>query len=505
MGAMKPARPAKVDHEWLRDVWGLSRAARAKLAVLVPYCCSLAAVAICTWLAFHLGLNLASSGFLYLVVVVLVAVHWGFWAATATSIVAVACLNYFFVPPLFTFGVSDPENLVALGAFEFTALVTSRLSHRAQVRAAEAIAERHDSERLYQTSRQILLPDKSREPGSFIASRVREVFELRAVVLFDAVSASTYVSGSSPPDAEQRARAAYFVNSDTFDSDSNTWFCPLRLGVRPVGALALCEGKMTSLMATALASLCAIAMERARSFEKECRIEAARQAEQLRTAVLDALAHEFKTPLSIIWTSSSGLLAAGGMSDTQTELVALVDEQARKLNDLASQLLGAAKLDNTEFKPQREPLLLSDLANAAIRSLERQEWRDRFHLHIPVHETSALADGKLITSALGQIVDNAIKYSIPGSPIDIRVEGSEAETVLTVRNQGLAIAPADRERIFERFYRAPGTQHRPGGIGLGLSIVKRIVDAHHGRVWVESAPDSGTLFSIALPTAANKP
>ena len=115
------------------------------------------------------------------------------------------------------------------------------------------------------------------------------------------------------------------------------------------------------------------------------------------------------------------------------------------------------------------------------------------------------ADDKLMTSALGQIVDNALKYSTPGSPIDIGIEASDAEAVLKVRNQGLVIAPADRERIFERFYRAPGTQHRPGGIGLGLSIVKKIVDAHHGRVWVESAQDSGTLFPIALPKARNKP
>ncbi len=481
----------------------LFRAAKRNLAFLARSAISLFGVVVCAWLASHLELNLASSGFLHLFLVVLVSVYAGFWEATITSIAAVVSLNYFFIPPLHSLVVSDPKNWVALGAFEFTALMISRLSHQAQARAAEAIAERRDSERLYQTSREILLLDRSAEPGTFITSLVRERFHLGGALLFDAVSTNTYLSGSITPDAEERTRGAYFQNSDTFDSRSNTWFCVLRLGVRPVGGLALCECKMTPLVATALASLSAIALERARSLEQEYRAEAARQSEQLRTAVLDSLAHEFKTPLTTIWTASSGLLAAGGLSGNQTELVILVDEQARKLNELASRLLGAAKLDSLDFRPRREPLVLSELVNAAIRSVDDQ-YRGRFRFTGPLPESPVLADRKLIATALNQLFDNAIKYSVPGSAIDAWIRESEAEVIMAVRNRGLIIAPADRERIFERFYRAPGTEHRPSGTGLGLSIVKRITDVHHGRVWVESKADSGTIFSFTLPKPFDK-
>ena len=224
----------------------------------------------------------------------------------------------------------------------------------------------------------------------------------------------------------------------------------------------------------------------------------------MRTAVLDALAHAFKTPLTIIRTASSGLLVASSLSAKQTELLTLIDEQAQDLNDLASRLLGAAKLDSVDFKPQWEPVLFSSLVNAAIQSLDAQQGHGRCHVHGPAIETPVLADRKLMVTALAQLVDNALKYSVPGSPIDIGIAMGDAEVTVTVRNQGLVIAPADRERIFERFYRAAGAEQLPAGTGLGLSIVKRIVEAHHGRVWAESDVDSGTVFSVALPMAPKR-
>ena len=165
--ATNASRATSVEGGWLRGAVTLSQSARMKLATVIWCGCSVAGVFVCTWLAYHFRLNVASSGFLYLVVVVLTAVYEGFWEATVTSIVAVTCLNYFFIPPIFSFTVADPQNWVALGAFEFTALVVSRLSHRAQMRAAEAVAEHRDADRLYQASRDILLRGTSREPGSF--------------------------------------------------------------------------------------------------------------------------------------------------------------------------------------------------------------------------------------------------------------------------------------------------------------------------------------------------
>lgn len=465
---------------------------------------SLTAVLACTWLAFSLNLNLASAGFLYLVLVVLTALYGGFWVASLSSVVAVTCLNYYFVPPVFSFTVTRAENWVALGAFEITALTISRLSHDARSRAAEAVAERSDSQHLYETAQRILALDRSGEPGTSIPPVIREVFALSGVALFDATYANTYVAGAPPREIEERARRAYQLDSDDFDAVTATWIRVLRLGAQPVGALALTGGSLRPLLATAIASLAAVALERAHAFDRQYHAEAARQSEQLRTAVLEALAHEVKTPLTIIRTVSSGLLAAGGLSATHTELVTLIDEQSRKLNDLASRLLSAGHLDVAEFQPQCEALLLSELVSAAIGSVCPGEFRGRFACSIARDEVPVLADRKLMATALAQLVDNAVKYSEPASPIGVAVTLANQEVTIRIESHGEPIPPAERERVFDRFYRADGAPNRPPGTGLGLSIVRRIVDAHGGRVWAESGDGGQSIFSIALPANLNR-
>jgi len=178
-----------------------------------------------------------------------------------------------------------------------------------------------------------------------------------------------------------------------------------------------------------------------------------------------------------------------------------IDQQANKLDRLASRLLGAAVLDNTEFKPQREPLLYSRLVGVVLRKLDVAADRERFRVFVPSQEVPVLADQELILTVITHLVDNAIKYSEPGSPIDIRSAAKNSEVLLTVRSKGIVVASSDRERVFERFYRAPETNHLPSGTGLGLSIVKKIVDAHLGSVWAEGEAGYGTSFSLALPAA----
>ncbi len=470
-------------------------------AALPALCLSLLGVTACTWLSFRLGLELATIGFLYLVIVVVTAIYRGFWIATAVSLAAAMCLNYFFVPPVFTFRVNSFEDSIALCTFEFTALVVSRLSYMSQRRAAEALAQRRDSERLYQTSRRILLLRAPGEPSGPLTSIIREVFQLDAVFLFDATSAAMHVNGTGPQDAEARTRSAYLLDRNEFDPKTCSWYCTLQLDSRPVGGLALCGCTVSSLVASALASLCAASLERARAVERECRAEAARQSEQLRAAVLDALGHEFKTPVTTIWTASSGLLEMGGLSDLQTELVTLIDEQSERLNDLASRLLTTAKLDRGNFQPRCQPVLCSSVVQSVIRRLEPREAVERIRVEASPGEAPAWADFRLVGAALTQLLDNAIKYSLPDSPIEVGFESSDARATVSVRSHGALIPPSDRERIFERFYRAHASQDGPAGTGLGLSIVKRIAEAHQGRVWVESDPTQGTVFFLALPLA----
>ena len=480
-------------------LWCRTVKERSQLEGVLPCLLSLLGVCFCTWISFRLGQNLGAVGFLYLMFVVLTAVYGGFWQATFISVIAVACLDYFFDDPIFSFSVGRLSNWVELAAFEFTALVISRLSNRARLRELEAVKKRREAEQLYQTARRILLFNSRSDSGQLLVSLIRDVYELEGLVLFDARSASTYESGNSPKGTGARIRDAYLMNSDNFDPTTRTWYCVLRLGVEPVGGLALSGANMSELAAMALASLGAIVLERTRATEMQLQAETARRAEQSRAAVLDALAHQFKTPLTVILTANSSLAVAGELSALQMDLVRAVDHETRKLDELASRLVGAPALEPTGFLTQPEPLLLSRLMRAAIQELERPEDRERFHIAIPANEPAVFADRDLILTALVQLIDNALKYSLPESAINVGLRLKHNAAVLTIRSQGLAVAAADRERIFDRFYRAPEAQSFAGGTGLGLAIVKTIAADNQGSVWAEGEAGYGTVFALSLP------
>lgn len=278
----------------------------------------------------------------------------GFWFATVISVVSALCLNYLFAPPVFSFSISDPANWVALGAFELTALVISRLSDTANDRTEEAIRDRRNAERLYQVSLRMFLLNRSRDPGNSLAAVIREAFELKTVVIFDAISGHTYSAETSAGEntfaAEQRVREVFLQDTNQFDAELESSFCVLRVNLRPAGGLAMCGRAMRPLIATAVASLCATSLERFRSSQREYRAEAGRQAEQLRAAVLDSLAHQIKTPVATISAASSGLIALGGLSETQLMLMSVLDEQSKKLAEIAPQLLKTAQLDSSTWR-----------------------------------------------------------------------------------------------------------------------------------------------------------
>jgi two-component system sensor histidine kinase KdpD len=479
------------------------RSERPQPLLWLPCLLALAGISAGAWISFRLGQNSGSVACVYLVMIVLTAYYGGFWQATLISVAAVGCLDYFFNEPVFSFAVNRPSDWAELGAFEFTALIISRLSNRVRLREMEAATERRDASRLYQTARRILLIEGPGDPGNQVASLIRNMFELRCVVVFDAICAQTYRSGDFQ--TQDAARNIVGLTQNAYYGDSNTraednWYCVLRLGVRPVGAVALCGAPVTSLTASALASLVAISLERARSLDRQYSAEAAREAEQLRSAVLDSLAHKFKTPMTVIRTAIAGLPAAGELSILQTELVSLVDQEARKLNDLACRLLETPATESGEFEPQREPLLLSHLAKDAIQEIEQQAESMRFQFSVSSDETPVLADRELILTAIAQLVDNALKYSIPDTTIDVSLSCGDDRVTLRIRSKGLEVLPGDRERVFERFYRAPGAQQYATGTGLGLSIVRTIAADHEGHAWADGEPGYGTVFSLSFPS-----
>jgi two-component system sensor histidine kinase KdpD len=481
------------------------KAVQTCLSVLRGCLAGLVAVVLVTFCAFRLHLNLSTSGSLYFLIVVMVSVIWGFWEASITSLIAVNCLNYFFVPPVLTWRVSDPQDWVALATFEIAALTVSRLSTRVQGQARAEARQRAQVEKLYELSRRILFLDRRQTIGPQIVSLIQEIFRTESVALFDATLVRLDATGPRGEDLEQLARRAYFQDSAVEGADPHTWAHVLRLGSSPIGAIALRGPALDRLTIIPIASLAAIAIERARSFEKESRADAARHTEQLRTTVLDALAHAFKTPLTAIRTASSGLLEAGRLSTDDTELAALIDEQAEHLNRLTSELLQMAKIDAAEIRLRRERLsVLTLIEDVLARYREQLQGRS-----VSVSDSAApleiLGDREILAAALEQIVDNAFKYSTPGSPVSVTAEEKLGEIVISIQNEGPPIPATERERIFERFYRAEESRHRASGTGLGLSIVKKAAEAHGGRTWVVSEERAGTTFFLALPAGLGRP
>jgi two-component system sensor histidine kinase KdpD len=471
--------------------------------ILRGYLAGLVAVAAVTFAGYRLQLNLSTTGSLYFLIVVMTSVVWGFWEASVTSLIAFNCLNYFFIPPVFTFTVTDPENWVALATFEITALTVSRLSARVQGQARAEARQRAQVQKLYELSRRILFLDRRQTIGPQIVALIQETFRTECVALFDAARANVDATGPRAEELERLARSAYFQDA-ALQGETDASAQVLRLGSKPVGAIAFSGHELDRSTIAAVASLSAIALERARSFEKESRAEAARQTEQLRTAVLDALAHAFKTPLTAILTASSGLLDSERLTPDDSELATLIDEQAGYLNRLTTELLQMARIDEAEVRLRRERVSALTLIEDALA-----RYREQLHgRRVEVAETAAdlevQGDREILTTALGQFIDNASRYSTPGSPILVAAEEELGEIVVSVHNEGSPIRAADRERIFERFYRAEESRHRAPGTGLGLSIVKKAAEAHGGRTWVASEERTGTTFYLALPRGARR-
>ena len=455
-------------------------------------------VALLGFSGYILHFNSAPVGFLFLLIVVSEAMLCGFWQATIVSVLACACLDYFFYPPYLTLNVNDPQDWVALGAFELSALVVSRVSSREQRSSREATVQRTAMEQLYELSRSTLLINLHQPPGPQLTQLIQRIFTVSAVAIFDAASGVSSSLGEWNADQPDPAKECFLLHADSDNEATGTSLRVLRIGNESVGAIAI-RGDLSPLVIDALASLAAITLDRCVSFEKESRIEAAHQSERLRAAVLDSLAHAFKTPLTAIQTASSGIREVGSLNDAQTRLASLIEEESNQLNLLCTRLLQTAKLEADEFSLGKEDIPVARLVN---RVLQQQAGRMDGHpveVDVPDSNLTIRGDPELLSMALTQFLDNAAKYSFAGEAVKVEAWESYSEVMISVHNFGPAIPISDRERIFQRFYRSEGAKDMAPGTGIGLSTVKMAAEAHKGHVWVISSQTEGTTFFLSLP------
>ncbi len=443
--------------------------------------------------------NATTIALTYLVAILLLATGWGIAEATTASLLAVFSLNFFFLPPVGTLTIADPENWVALIAFLLTAIVTSQLSARANRRTMEALGRQRDLERLYALSRSLLLTPSGASLPSEIARHIADAFEAPAVALYDQETGA--ISKAGPADmigVEKKLHESAKRALPLYD-DRGLVVVPLRLGTEPTGSLAIAGGGLDETVFQSIANLAAIGLERARSQELTARAEAARRSSELRAAVLDAVAHEFKTPLTALKAAAGDLLQSTAPDEREHELVEIVAEESNRLQGIVSDAVQMLRIESGGFTVNRQRHLLSRLVAASL-----EELAGLLEGHTVVNNVRADAtidaDGELLRLALRQLLNNAVKYSPPTSRIEIDASGDTAQE-LVVRNSGSVIPEHEQRRIFERFYRGAAAGHVPG-TGMGLAIVDQIARAHGGRVTVSSSPSLGTEFRLSLPAGA---
>jgi two-component system sensor histidine kinase KdpD len=459
---------------------------------------SLACLTALTLVVRHLvPVNATTVGFAYLLLVLIVASTWGFIEASILSIAATLAFNFFFLPPVGTFTVADPQNWVALVTFLTTSLIASRLSTMARRRALDAIERRQDIERLYAFSRAILLIEGSTPFPAELIRKLAEIFQLDLAVLYDRRTERFYRAGPSDlPGLEDQLRDTALKG--TSSSSPSCTLTAVRLGSEPIASLAIQGGGMADSVVQGIANLVAIGLERARAQDLASEIEATRRSEQLRTTLIDAMAHEFKTPLTSIKATTTLLLDSPDQSkENRMELLKLADEEAQRLSSLIDDTVVMARVDTGLIMVNPEISDVAEIVNEVVQSLNAELRGRSLEITQDQEVPSTGFDRNLIKLAMKQLVDNAIKYSPPNTPLVIRVCRQENSVAVEVTDRGKGIPVQEQTRIFERFYRSPSVRHQTGS-GLGLSIAESILQAHGGELTVRSHPGE-TTFCMRLP------
>jgi two-component system, OmpR family, sensor histidine kinase KdpD len=435
----------------------------------------------------------------FLISVLIVSALWGLRYSLFTAFVATLAFNYFFLPPIGTFSIAGTQNWIALLAFLTTAVIASQLSDRARKQTEEAVGRRRELERLYSFSQQLLTADNILQLLNAVPQHVIECFGVSAAALYLPEKGNIYRAGIEVPDLDAEQLKSIIARGEPMtDRERNLSFTPLKMGVRTVGALGV-GGNLSRQTLDAMGSLIAIAVERANAVENLTRSETTREGERLRSAILDSVTHEFRTPLTSIKASVTSLLSNTGLSsDDRQELMTVINEESDRLNRLVGEAAEVAQLESHEFQLDLQDCGVLDLAHRAVADVKQVLGKHPVEIRVP-EDLAARLDADRIKEVLVQLLENAAKYSPPESPIRITAELKGANLEVNVADQGAGIDDMEQSLIFDKFYRGKNQRYRVQGTGMGLAIVRAIVEAHGGKIGVTSQLGCGSVFHFVLP------
>ncbi|MBK9713531.1 MAG: sensor histidine kinase KdpD [Kouleothrix sp.] len=492
-------------------------------------------VALCTVLAWLLRSSFTEANLVmaYLLGVVVAAARFGRGPSILASVLSVAAFDFFFVQPYLTFAVSDVQYLVTFGVMLAVALVISTLTVRLRQQADAARQRERRVAALYDMSRDLAGSRGLEKLLRAVVSNIGQTFGSQVVIMLQTDAGRLQAWGSVAgwwaegvnkqmifaPDTHDQGVAQWVydhgqmagLGTDTL-SGARALYLPLIgsrgavgvLGARPAQPRRFLAPEQLHLLET-FASQAALALERAFLADQAQRAQVQAEAERLRSSLLSSVSHDLRTPLTAITGAASTLLdgqAAIG-DGVRTELVQGIYDEAARLNRLVGNLLDMTRLESGAVQVRKEWQPLEEVVGAALNRQEHALRERPLEVQLPPDLPLAPLDGALIEQVLVNLLDNAAKYTPPGSPILLSARAAPQELTVTIADRGPGIPSGDERRIFEKFYRAaPAGTH---GSGLGLAICAAIVQAHGGRIWAESRPGGGAIFSFTLPVDGPPP
>ena len=464
----------------------------------VRFALVLAAIGAITAVDFHLHVNHTTVALMFLVTVLLTSAYWGLRYAVVMALGATAAFNFFFLPPIGTFTIADPQNWVALFAFLVTALVASNLAERARREAEGAKQRRREVERLFSLSQRLLASENVLELLNTLPHYVQETFSVTSVVVMAADSPTVYRSSLDAKFEESVLRSTLLRGEPI--TQGGVSYGPLRLGMRAVGALGVTGDELSRETLDALGSLAGLAIERARALEALSKNRAEQEHERLRTALLDSVTHEFRTPLTSIKASVTTLLSGGSLDEQgRSDLLTVIDEETDRLNRLVGEAAEMAQLDSGMFKLDLQAHAILEALEPALQDAKAPLENHSVEVVASATLPRVRMDVQRIREVLMHLLENAGKYSAPGIPIKVTSEVKGDRLVTSVADRGPGIDSFEQSLIFEKFYRGQDQRYTAPGTGMGLAIAKVIVEAHGGTIGVVSQLGSGSVFSFALP------
>lgn len=450
-----------------------------------------------------LPVNQTTVALTFLLAILAVSAVWGMVVSVFMSIIGMLTFNYYFLPPTATFTISDPQNWVALAAFLVTSIVGSQLSARIRREADEAHNRRREIERLYKFSQNLLGEGNVIQLMNAIPDYIVESFEAGATELFLPHKDKFYRSGFGASHLdEERMKTAFLRDEASLDPQQSLYFIPVRLGARPIGSLGISGSRLSRQTLEAIGTLVAIAIERARAVEQLGQTEAERQGERLKSALLDSITHDFRTPLTSMKAAVTSMLGSSPTSPAQQhELLTIINEECDRLNHLVEQAAEMARLEAGEIELHFEPIEIRQLIDAALGQA-KSALASR-HVNVVVSEIlpHVRADFDRAADVIGKLVDNANLYSPREQPITISAEQAGDMVSISVADRGPGIDDFEQQMIFDKFYRGKDQRYLVRGTGMGLPISRALVAAHGGTIGVTSQLGRGSVFSFTLPIA----